>query len=150
MDVPREGHLPERNPKTHAQHRREVFWQVTLPLIVGFLLGLAAIAAIVFSATQPAPELNRWADVSLIWLILPSLFIALVFLVILAGFVYAITMLVRLTPRYARVVQLYFEIGKAKVQQIANFVAEPVLKIHSLLAVLHHLGKLGRHPVDQG
>jgi len=150
MDLPNERRLPERNPKTHAEHRREVFWQITLPLVVGILLVLTAIAAIVFFATQPAPELNRWAGVSLIWLILPSLFIALIFLVILIAFIFAITMLLRLTPRYAQVIQSYFEIGAAKVRQIANFLTEPILKINSFLAVLQHIVRWGRKPVDEG
>ena len=82
MDAPNRFKYPERNPKTHATHRREVFWQITLPLIIGILLMVAAIVAIILSATQPVTDLERWAGVSLIWMILPSLFFALIILVI--------------------------------------------------------------------
>lgn len=149
MDGSNRHLLPERNPKTHAAHRREVFWQILLPLLIGFLFVLAAIAAIVFFAAQPASELDRWADVSLIWLILPSLFIALIILVILIGFVYAITLLLRLTPRYARIVQLYFEIGKARISQVSNLTIEPILRIRSLSAVLRRFGRWRSERADQ-
>jgi len=149
MDSSKIRQLPERNPKTYAEHRREVFWQITFPLLVGIVLVFAAIAAIVFFATQPAPDLNRWADVSLMWLIMPSLFIALIILVILIGFVYAITMLLRLTPPYARMLQLYFEVGKAKVSQIANLATEPILKISSVLAVLRRLSRWRNQETDE-
>ena len=149
MDGSNRHLLPERNPKTHALHRREVFWQIMLPLLIGILFVLAAIAAIVFFATQPASELGRWADVSLIWLILPSLFIALIILIILIGFVYAITLLLRLTPRYARIVQLYFEIGKARISQVSNLAIEPILRIRSLSAVLRRFGRWGSERADQ-
>ncbi len=149
MDTAKKIPFPERNPKTHAEHRREVFWQITLPLIISVLLILAAIGAIIFSVTQPATQLERWADVSLMWLILPSLFFALIILVVLVAFVYAITLLLHVTPRFARLVQYYFEIGEAKVRQVTNWLAEPFLRVESFLAVLRWIGRRGKQPVDE-
>jgi len=149
MTAPGPHRLPERNPLTHAQHRREVFWQITLPFVIGILLVLAAVGAIVFSATQPLTDLGRWADVSLILLILPSLFFALIILVILVGIVYAISMLLRLVPRYARIVQLYFEIGKSKLSQLSNLVVEPFVKTRSIWAVVRRLGRWGNRSLDE-
>ncbi|MGE5123437.1 MAG: hypothetical protein ACM3H7_02900 [Acidobacteriaceae bacterium] len=146
MDTAKKFELPERNPKTHAEHRREVFWQITLPLIIGFLLLLAALGAIIFSITQPATQVERWADVSLMWLIAPSLIFALIILVILVAFIYVITLLLRVTPRYARLVQYYLEVGEAKVRQVADWLAEPILRLHGILAVLRRVGRRARQP----
>src|SRR5512143_3088678 len=115
MDAANKHLLPERNPKTHAEHRREVFWQITIPLVSGSLLILAAIVAIIFFATQPAPELDRWASVSLMWLIFPSLFIVLIMLVVLISIVFAVTVVLQKTPRFARMLQLYAEVAESKV-----------------------------------
>ncbi|OGO26621.1 MAG: hypothetical protein A2136_09065 [Chloroflexi bacterium RBG_16_54_11] len=131
-------HLP-RNPKTHAEHRREVFWQITLPLVLGLLLVLAAVEAIFFSALQPVTDVSRWAGVSLMWLILPLLFLALLFLVILVGLIYAISMLLRLIPGYAYKAQFYFTLAQDKLRQISDALVEPVLKIDSLVASLRYL-----------
>jgi len=149
MDTSRRTVYPERNPKTHAEHRREVFWQITLPLVIGSLLLLAAIAAIILSATQPVTDVGRWADVSLMWLIMPSLFFALIILVILIGFVYAISLLLRVIPRYACTVQLFFEKGKGKISQITNLIVEPILRIHSIWAAARRATRLGKNEIRE-
>jgi hypothetical protein len=144
MDTTRRSVYPERNPKTHAEHRREVFWQITLPLVIGILLLLAALAAIIFSAAQPITDVGRWADVSLMWIILPSLFFALIILVILIGLVYGISRLLSIIPRYAYIIQRYFEQGRGKVSQLTNLMAEPVLKINSFWAAARRAVRLGK------
>jgi len=149
MDRMNHRQLPERNPQTHAQHRVEVFWQILLPMLVGILLLLAAVAAIVFSALQPVTELSRWAGVSLIWLILPSLFFALILLVILVGVGYGITMLLRITPRYARVIQLYFEVAKNKASQVTDLLTAPIIRIHTTMAAIHWIRKWRRPPANE-
>ena len=135
---------PIRNPKTHAEHRREVFWQITFPLLLGILLILAAVGVIVYLTVQPVTDVGRWADVSLIWLILPSLFLALILLVILIGFIVLVSYLLRLIPPYALMVQLYIEQFKGKLSQIFNLSVEPILKIQTLWAAMRHAARLGK------
>ena len=77
------------------------------------------------------------------WLILPSLFFALIILVIMIGLVYAVSQLLRIIPRYARIIQLYFEQGKGKVSQLTNLIVEPILRINSVWAAARRAGKLG-------
>lgn len=134
----------ERNPKTYAEHRGQVFWQITLPLVIGILLLLGAVAVIILSATQPVTDLGRWADVSLMWLILPSLFFALILLIILIGFVYLISSLLRLIPHYALIVQLSFEAGKNKVSQLSNLSIEPIVRMRSTWASVRYAVRLGK------
>jgi len=143
MDTQNRSLHLDRNPKTHAEHRREVFWQITFPLMIGMLLVLAAVA-IILSAIQPVTDVGRWADVSLMWLILPSLFFALILLVLLVGFVYLISYLLRLIPHYALIVQLYFEAGKNKVSQFSNLIIEPLLRMRSWWAAMRYGARLGK------
>ena len=144
MDTQNRSLHLERNPKTHAEHRREAFWQITFPLVIGIPLLLAAVAVIIISATQPVTDVGRWADVSLMWLILPSLIFALILLVLLIGFVYLISYLLRLIPHYALVVQLYFEAGKNKISQLSNLSIEPILRIRAIWAAMRYAARLGR------
>jgi hypothetical protein len=123
--------LPERNPVTHKAHRREVLWQVTVPLIIGVLV-LLALA--VLSAMGGTDQVSRWGDVSLIWLILPSLLVALIFLVITAGLAFGVIWLVRVLPGYARQLQALFETVTVKVKQISDLMVEPFLRIQSFIA----------------
>jgi uncharacterized membrane protein YhdT len=149
MDTPRKPVYPERNPKTHALHQREVFWQISLPLVIGILVLVAAVVAIVLSATQPVTDLGRWADVSLMWIILPSLFFALIMLAITIGLVIGVSLLLRIVPRYARILQLYFELGKGKVSQLTNLLAEPILRVNSIWASVRRAGRLGRKEAQE-
>ena len=146
MDTQNRLNQLQRNPKTHLEHRREVFWQITLPLLVGILIILAAVGAIVFSSLQPVTDVERWAGVSLIWLILPALFIALIFLAILAGLIYAVSFLLRLIPRYALIIQLYFEQARSKIGQLLNLSTEPILRINSIWAAIRYATERGRKP----
>jgi uncharacterized membrane protein YhdT len=149
MDTPRKPVYPERNPKTHALHQREVFWQISLPLVIGILVLVAAVVAIVLSATQPVTDLGRWADVSLMWIILPSLFFALIMLAITIGLVIGVSLLLRIVPCYARILQLYFELGKGKVSQLTNLLAEPILRVKSIWASVRRAGRLGRKEAQE-
>jgi hypothetical protein len=128
--------LPERNPETHKAHRREVLWQVTVPLIGGVLV-LLALA--VLSATGGTEQVSRWGDVSLIWLILPMLLVALIFLVITAGLAYGVIWLVRVLPGYARQLQALFETLAVKVKQVSDLAAEPFIRIQSFMAGMQAL-----------
>lgn len=148
MDSPTKFLLPERNPITHARHRKEVFWQITIPMAIGVLLFLLVATVVFLSATHEATNLSRWADVSLIWLILPSLFFALLFLVFLTGFIYLIIVFLKLAPNYARIIQQYFEIGKYKIFHFSNLVTRPFIKTRSTWAVVRHLGRIGKHRQD--
>ena len=144
MDSQKKSLLLERNPKTHAEHKREVFWQITVPLVVGLLVILAAVGAIIFSAVQPVTDVGRWAGVSLIWLIIPSLFFAFILLVLLAGLIYAITYLLRLVPHYALIIQMFIEQTKNKVGQLLNLPTEPILRINSIWAAIRYATERGR------
>ncbi len=148
MDSQNRATRMERNPKTFSTHRRETFWQITLPLLIGILLILAAVGTIIFSATQPVTDVERWAGVSLMWLILPSLFIALLVLAILAGLIYAIVFLTGHIPKYTLIVQLYLEQARNKISQLANMSVEPILRMSAVWAAIRYATERGRKPAQ--
>jgi hypothetical protein len=148
MDAPHKLLVSERNPLTHAKHKREVFWQILFPMLIGILLVLSVAFVIIFTGPQSSSDLSRWAAVSTIWLILPSLFFALIILIILSAFVYLITVVLRITPRYALIIQLYFEIAKNKVSYYSNKITEPIIKTRGIWAVVRHPGRFAKRPVE--
>ena len=131
--------LTEGNPKVRAKHRREVFWQIILPMGVGTLVLLAGLAAIIFSSIQPVTDLGRWRDVSLMWLILPTLFFALILLMILIGFTVAISFLMGVIPRYTHTIQYYIGWVKNKLSQITQVSVEPILRLNTIWAGVRHV-----------
>jgi predicted PurR-regulated permease PerM len=133
--------IPERNPIVHAEHRRETFRQIYLPLIIGIVLALVVFAAIIILATRSLENLNRWASVSIIWMIIPSLLIALILMVVVLGLLFAISRLLGILPGYSKIVQSYFNQAEGVVSNITDQAVEPVLRLRSAWAVTHRRGK---------
>jgi hypothetical protein len=149
MDIENQPEQLKRNPKTHAIHKREVFWQITMPLLVGILLILAAVGAIVFSTLQPITEVGRWASVSLMWLILPALIFALLFLALVAGLIYAVSFLLGVIPHYTLMIQLYIEQARSKIGQLLDLSTEPILRLRSMWAVIRYASRGRRKPAHE-
>ena len=156
--------LPERNPLTHARHRKEVFWQVTVPLIIGGLLVVAAIVALLvmtvnearLEQAMPLPENTarlgditpeeaalvyyqrgttaRLANVSQMWLLGPVLVFLLLTLLVLAGLAYLFTKLLGVLPGYMRMAQDFMALAALRVRHVLDAAVEPVLKAKSFTA----------------
>lgn len=119
----------ESNPVTHATHQREVFWQITLPLVLGVLVILALAGLTIAAGIGLSDATSTWASISLIWLILPGLIIVLVLIVFLSSVIYGIIRLAQVLPVYARQVQDFFYLVQIKIRQGADRVVQPVIKV---------------------
>jgi ABC-type Fe3+ transport system permease subunit len=65
-----------------GEHSRQTFWQIYLPLA---LVGIAALACIFFllkSSQVGTADLRVWADISVIFMILPAFFLILLWLIL--------------------------------------------------------------------
>ena len=147
MNDPKKFRLPERNPLTHASHRREAWWQITFPLLLALVLLLAVAGSVIWVAVTPVAQdqVSRWADVSTIWLLLPVLGFSVLFLAFFAGITYGIIRLIQVVPGFMRLIHNYVLVVQSKVNQIMDLVTEPFLKTHSAAAGLkafrRHLSK---------
>jgi hypothetical protein len=131
----------EYNPVTHRRHRREVFWQVTLPIVVGSIL----LATLAFLAAQtPSEQAGVWADISAIWLIIPVMMITLLSLVFLVASIYLNMQLIRILPFYSRRVQEWFSKLAVQVGRLSNIAVEPVLRVQGLTASVSILTRNAR------
>jgi hypothetical protein len=140
-DRPPSKPLPERNPLTHLTHKQEVFWQITFPLILGVLLLSLACVGVILTATGTSPDINRWADISTIWLLLPLIFGTVIVILALTGMVYVLVKILAIVPGYARLMQDFFTKVQVRVRILADKIVEPVLKIQAIQAgarVLKH------------
>jgi hypothetical protein len=122
---------PSPNPVTRAAHRHQVMMQVFLPLAIAVLVILVlALGAAIGSFL----DVSRWADISLVWLIMIYLAFALVFFVLLVGMIFGVAWLVRNLPFYARQAQDLFIMVRVQVGRISDKAVEPVLRINSFTA----------------
>jgi hypothetical protein len=131
--------IKERNPVTRAAHKHQVLWQITLPFILGILVILALAVLTVVAALGGGGIVSRWADISLIWMILPSMIFALIFLAIVSGLVYVVVKLIGVFPEYAFKAQEFLAQVKARLQAASDAAARPVVKAGGFFAALRVL-----------
>jgi hypothetical protein len=129
---------PERNPNTHRVHRREVFWQITFPLILGLLLILGLAVWTIVAATNGG-NVSQPADASLIFLILPTMVMAIIPLALFAGLAYAVIMLNTIIPPYMRQAQDAMIRVRDGVRTGADKLVEPVIRFKTVIASLEIL-----------
>lgn len=130
---------PVPNPVTRRKHRREVFWQVTVPLLVGAILVLAAGVGVIYVGATNLTPVDRWASISIIWLIIPMMFVALIFLAVITSLAYGLVRLIGILPKYTRQVQDLFVSIEARVKSAADSAVEPTLRVQGIIAGLRAL-----------
>ncbi len=126
--------IPSRNPTTERKHRREVFLQITVPLAVGVMLILLAAAGVIWAGIANTGNVSAWADVSLIWLVIPLMLVVFLFLGLLAGLVYVLTLGLQRLPFFMHRVQVFFRLVDMRVRKVANGSVEPVMRVQSFSA----------------
>ena len=130
---------PEPNPVTIAAHRRQVLWQITLPVTVVVALVLLAVVGVVLAGIRGSGETSLWADISVIWLIIPMLFLTIIFIVATAAMVYLLVQVLRNLPPYSRQMQDIMALVSRRVRQYSDAAVEPFLRWHSFSASVRSL-----------
>ena len=121
---------PERNPLTHKKHRKEIFWQVTFPLILGSLVVLGLAVWTILAAAADI-TIRKQADISLVFLIIPAMIMMLIPLAILAGIVYGVIWLNENTPGFMLRVQKVVDQVRDGVRKGSDKAVEPVIRLKS-------------------
>jgi len=115
--------------------RREVFWQITLPLLLGVLLILGLGTWTIFTSVQGG-SVRQAADTSLIFLLIPNMAMAVIPLAVFAGLAYGVIWMNKNFPAYLHQAQDAFIKVRDGVRQGADKLVEPVLKFKSKMAAL--------------
>ena len=119
-------------------HKRQFAWQILLPFLV--MTGLI-IAGAVLVVSGEASETGVWADISLIWLIVPVLFFSLMFLAILIAMIYGILKISKILPVYTGKTQTFFEMLSVWTRKVADATIRPVLWLRQIGAAVKHIFK---------
>lgn len=130
--------LPEPNPETRAIHRREVFRQITLPLI--FML-LALIGAGIWAVWAGVGSIERWSQIATIFLAFFGLLIGLIVLAVFAALTFIVTQILRILPPYTRIAQDAIKKIDRQVKAGADIAVKPVIEVQRFLAVINVLFK---------
>jgi hypothetical protein len=120
---------PARNPITYQKHRHEVFWQITVPLVAGALIIVAIGLTIAIGGSLA--EINKLANVSMIFLIIPAMFFTLIAIAITIASIYGLVRLILVLPYYLRLAQNFMLVVRIRVGRVSDAVTEPFLRVHS-------------------
>jgi len=128
----------ERNPDTHKAHKRDVFWQITLPLIVGLVFVLILSVLTVLAATGGG-NITQAGDAALIILIVPLMMVTIIFTIIFAAVAYGIIKLNEILPLYTRQAHDALARVRQQVQMGSDKAVEPFFRVQSFFASLKAL-----------
>ena len=96
---PMKAIIPQPVHESYLKHRRQLVWQIILPMVLTAILFIALIVLIV-RATLGGGDAARWAAVSTIWIVIPIMIGMLIFLALLGGMIYLLMRLLNITPIY--------------------------------------------------
>jgi hypothetical protein len=121
-----------RNQRTAALIRRDIIWQIALPLGVALLAVLVVMGLLI--APVGAPFRSVWADISLIFLIIPTAVFGLVGLALVVALVYGLILLLRELPYYAKRAQDFVALATYRINMVAAKISDVILSIRSFWA----------------
>jgi len=124
---------------TIRTHKHQFTWRILVPFLV--MAGLI-IAGAVLVITGGAPRTGVWVDVSVIWLLAPALFFALLFLAIMITTIYGMAKLLQLMPHYTGKAVSIFALLSAGTRKLADGAAKPFVWCRQAGAVLKSIFRL--------
>lgn len=120
-------------------HRQQLFWQIIFPFIlVAILLIVTAVWIAFFGEAQPN---SQWRDISIIWLFVPMLMLALLLMILLGFMIYGLARLKKILPRVTWRAQELTLQGAEYTRKIADGIAKPVIWIEQAKASLRSIFK---------
>ncbi len=128
MNNPESIHLPAPNPVTRSRHQQQMWIQILLPVLVGAAL---IIFLAVMTAVASDPQVVRFSDISIIFLILPTAVTGLIVLAVFGAIIFLLARLLKIVPSYAHLTQIYLERVTEIIKGMADKAADPVVAIES-------------------
>jgi hypothetical protein len=121
------------DPPTIRAHKRQFAWQILIPFVV--MTGLIIAAAWLVLAGGIA-RTRVWADISLVWLLIPGLVIALGLIAVTVTIIYGMSKILQIIPHYSGRAQEISKRVSAGTRRIADGATKPFFWIKQTEAAL--------------
>jgi uncharacterized membrane protein len=123
----------QKNAITFQAHRRQVMWQIYLPIALVILLVILAGILVILA---PTLKVSRWADIALIMLISTTMLAAFIFLALNILSIYGMRRALQMLPYYLFMGQGFMYRLRSRLLYISDRAVEPVLWTRSNFAKL--------------
>jgi hypothetical protein len=129
--------LPQPMHESYLRHRKQLTWQIGLPVALAVVLIIALIVLINIATFRDNGDVARWAAISTIWIVVPICIGMLLFLALLGGLIYLLSRLLNVTPRYTGLAQDYVYKAAGAVKRALDAVVNRVIAFQGILASIH-------------
>lgn len=119
--------IPQPIHESYKRHRREMVWQIILPVALTALLIVVLIVLINIATFNQGGDVGRWAAVSTIWIVIPVMVAGLILLALLVALVYLMKRLLGITPTYTGMAQDFVHKAAAYIKRGTEMAVKPVL-----------------------
>ena len=126
--------LPQPVHESYLRHRKQVTWQIVLPVLLMVVLIIALVVLINIATFRDNGDVARWAAISTIWMVVPIMLGMLIFLVLLVGLIYLLSKLLGITPRYTGLAQDYVHKFAGAIKRGLDAIVKQFIEIQGVLA----------------
>lgn len=126
--------LPQPVHESYKNHRKQLVWQIILPVALSAALIVALIVLINVATFNQGGDVARWAAVSTIWIVVPIMIGMLIFFLLLGGLVYLMYRLLNITPTYTGLAQDYVHKAAIYIKRGADAAVKPIINLKGILA----------------
>lgn len=126
---------PTRKSPTHTsfrRHRRQVWSQILLPVILGAAALVAAPLAAWLTAMDGGGDVSRWAAISTMWVLIPVMLGALILLVAVVALAFLTARISGWIPTYSYRIQRSAARASGGTRRAAEMIRKPVLAIRAV------------------
>ena len=132
-----ESNLREAIDKAHKRNR---FWMILFPVILVSLVLLGLTIWIAIKNGIGGADTATLAVIAIVLLVLPTLFLGLLFLWLMIKMSNSLTKLQESIPRAGKSIRDYISMGKHYLRGAADASAEPILALRGLSAKIQQIG----------
>jgi uncharacterized membrane protein len=131
--------LPQPVHESYKKHRRELAWQIILPMVLTVIGFAALIVLISFATFEGDGDVGRWAAISTIWIVIPVMLAGLILFALIGALVYLMKRLLDVAPTYTGLAQDYVHKAAGYVKRGADVAVKPVLFLDGVGASVRRL-----------
>lgn len=134
-----EAKIPKPVHLSYQKHRKDLIWKIIFPVVLSTVLCIGLIVLIWFATFRGGGDVQRWADISTMWIAIPTMIGMLITLALLGGIIYLLAKLLHITPRYTVMAQDFFYMIQSYAKRIADAVVKPIINVDAIGAGIGRL-----------
>lgn len=126
--------LPHPEHLSYLSHRKQRNKQIILPVVLSAVLMVVVVVLISLATFNSGGDVARWAAISTIWIIIPTLIAGLIVLALLLALIYGLARLLGALPYYTGIAQDYIYIARTYIIRGADTISNSIISVDGFIA----------------